>query len=266
MTIAPRIIPILDVDPEGRIEGGFLRGGLDLAHAKPAVLYLVSEGADEIWLRLARPDQRGAADLFELIRMIQPTLFVPLVVGGAIASASDARLLIGLGAERVIVECSHLGLGDPVARVEEMVNAVGSDRVVAELVVRRVAAAESYTWEFCDHLGEGTEQDAFNLLQEICRAGAGEIVLNPYFKGALTGHATDLVERLSTVASVQVLSIGLEKEPADMATPLLMGADGVATRQLFNDGSHTVADVKNMLRGFGIPVRPVPGPFERPTS
>jgi imidazole glycerol-phosphate synthase subunit HisF len=263
MTIAPRIIPILDIDPEGRIEGGFVRGGLEMEHAKPAVLYLTSEGADEIWLRLAQPDQRGAAGLFDTIKMIQSKVFVPLVVGGGIHTASDARLVVGLGAERVVVDCSNLDQGSPVSRIEEIVSAVGSDRVVAELIVRRVAAAESFTWEFCNLDGEGTGQDAFNLLLDICHAGAGEIALIPVFKGQLADHASDLIERLSTVASVQVLSLGLEKEPADLATPLLMGADAVASRQIFNQGQWTVRDVKETLRNFGIPVRPSPETFEQ---
>jgi len=259
MTLARRVVPIIEFDAQGYALGGWQRGGMNLEFVETVARYLAAEGADEIWLRLTEPDVRGASGLYDPVKSLRGALFIPLVAWGAIRSASDARLMVGLGADRVVIDCTDPEVPDPIGMIAQIAQTVGPDRVSATVVARRVADKQSFTWELCDSSGEGLGQDAWDFVLELTSAGAGEVVFQPFFDKTLSAHATDFVERLSGHIPQQVVSIGSERELADVAGPILMGADAVASASLFRDGQHSVRDVKTVLREYGVVVRPATG-------
>jgi imidazole glycerol phosphate synthase subunit HisF len=256
MSVARRLCAIVDFDTRGQALGNFERGGMRVDYVETVSRYLAAEGADELWLRLAEPGERGAAGLFDPLRALAADLFMPLVAWGGVRTASDARLVCGMGADRVVISCSSPKLTAPVQAVHQITQAVGADRVSAAVVVRRVAEGKSFTWEVCELDGTGTGVDAIGFFDELRQAGAGELVIIPSHEGELTSHPTGLVERVAASMEIQLVSIGAEKDPADVAAPLMMGADAVATASLFRDGSTTVAEVKGMLQSMGIAIRP----------
>lgn len=261
MTAAKRVAPVLELLPTGEPLRVHRRGGMDILYLETALRYLAQEGADEIWLRLAHPDERGAAGLFDTLKAVRPTTFVPLVAWGSIRTAADARLVLGLGADRVVLETDADEFDSVVGHVRQVSASVGGDRVTAQVNVRRVAMRKSFAWELTDREGAATGIDAQAAILELVAAGADEVLIIPLFEGALAQHAADLVERISEKVSVQVVSMGTEKDPHDLAAPLLLGADGVVTAGLFTDGTVTIGQVKTMLRDYGLAVRPAAPPY-----
>lgn len=266
MTLARRVVPILDVTPDGAPAKAFTRGGLDVPHLEAVAMYHAADGADELWLRLAKPDARGAAALFEPLNALRERVFIPVVAWGAVSSAADARLLVGLGAERVIVELPADPKVDALGLVRDIVDGVGCDRVSAAVMVRRVAMmGGSVRWEVCNAVGEGTGQDAEAAALALAAAGASELVLMPLYLPpdgpARAAHDADLVDALLPALHIPVVSVADDRDPADMAATLLMGADGVASPTLFADGETTVARAKQVLSEYGIPLRPAAAPY-----
>lgn len=266
MTLARRVVPILDVTPDAAPAVPFTRGGLDVPHLEAVAMYHAADGADELWLRLVRPDARGAAALFEPLNALRERLFVPVVAWGSVSSAADARLLVGLGAERVIVDLTRDAKGDALGLVRDVALGVGPDRVSVAVMVRRVALmGGSVRWEVCNADGEGTGQDAEATALALASAGVGELVLVPWFMPpdgpARAAHDADLVDALLPALHIPVVSVADDKDPADMAAALLIGADGVASATLFADGSVTVARAKQVLSEYGIPLRQAAAPY-----
>lgn len=265
MTLARRVAPILQVDPQGELCGRYVRGGMDVPWIEAVARFHVQDGADEIWVRLSHADMRGAGGLFEPIKALERRVFVPLVAWGAIHSPADARLLIGLGAQRVIIDALDDEIDEPIAFVESIAKAVGPDRVSVALLTRRVARRGRVGWELCRKGGASSGHDAVATAVSLANAGAGEIVIQSQFEGLATPdvvvHDADLVDTLLSVMPIQLVSAGNDQEPTTMVTPLLMGADGVATSQLFASGAVTVADAKALLASFGIALRPARPPY-----
>lgn len=266
MTLARRVVPILDVTPEGAAATSFVRGGLEVPHFEAIARFHAQDGADEVWLRLVEPDARGAAGLFEPLNALRERLFVPLVAWGSVRSAADARLLVGLGAERVVVDALGDPTLDPYALTRDLALAVGSDRLSVAVVVRRVVVpSRRVVWELCMPSGEGTGQDALGAILALVGAGAGEVVVVPQYLPSegppRIAHDADLVDALLPSLSVPVVSVGDDKDPADMAATLLMGADGTASATLFADGSVSVSQTKRALAEYGIPLRPPTPPY-----
>lgn len=265
MTLARRVVPILDVTPDAAPAVAFSRGGLDVPHLEAIAMYHASDGADELWLRLVHPDARGAAALFEPLNALRDRLFIPVVAWGSVSSAADARLLIGLGAERVVVDVTPDEKTDSLGLVRDVIEAVGPDRTSVAMLVRRVASTRHVRWELCGAFGEGTGQDVESAAQALVAAGVGELVVVPWYQpadgGPRAAHDPDLVDALLPVLAVPVVSVGDDTDPADMAAALLMGADAVASATLFADGGVTIAGAKKALAEYGIPLRPPTAPY-----
>ena len=262
MTLAKRVIPVVSVDASGEPARGFQRGGLDVPHLESIARYHDEDGADEIWLHLQNPDERGAAALFDPVKGVRERTAVPLVAWGAIRSSADARLLVGLGADRVIVDAADPAIEDIGVAVQDIANAVGKSAVSVALVTRRRVRdieAGSVAWELCADDGTPLGRDAVTLARSLADLGAGELVIRPWLQGFQAGdargHDPELVDRLLSLLPEQLVSVGWDIDPTDLVPALLMGADGVASERLFNTGACTLAAAKEKLATFGIPLR-----------
>jgi imidazole glycerol phosphate synthase subunit HisF len=260
MSVTRRICAVLEHDADGRLLRRFSRG-LDVPHVETALRVLANEGADEVWLHLKQTEPRGVAGLYDQLRVLSGQLLLPLVAWGGVKSGPDARLLNGMGADRIVVDVGAPEVDDPMQLIQSVSNAVGPDATVAAVDVRRVASGGAFQWEQCLQDGVGTGRDAAELIVALANAGAGEVVVVPRYEKGIAAHASDLIERVVGEVCCQIVSVGEEREPADLATPLLLGADGVAVSGTFHDGTVTPADLKRILTEFGVAVRPPEQPY-----
>jgi imidazole glycerol phosphate synthase subunit HisF len=275
MTLARRLCALLTVDEEGRLVGRYRHlGAFDVAFAEQAAAFMADDGVDEIWLRIRTPTSKGPAALYAALATLEKRTFVPVVAWAPVASAADVRLLLGFGADRVVVDVSR-GLPDPLTFVSRIVDATGPDRVCCAMPVQRRAIDGGVGFELVDggHIKDGsmfataqsasiigrdggTGIDAVALASKLPDAGAAEVLLltaRPQ-AGDRRLHDGELIEKVSATLTCPLLSFADDKEPSDLATPLLMGADGVVT-SLLSSGLPTATDVQRALTEYGIPVR-----------
>jgi imidazole glycerol phosphate synthase subunit HisF len=269
MTLARRLCALLDVDERGQPTRPYTRGGLDATFVEAVAAFVVQDGADEVWLRAHRktstpmtqatsttPSSSDLRLLFEPLATLERRVFAPLVAWAQVTSAADARLLLSFGADRVVVDV-HRGLPDPVAFIARIVETVGADRITCAVHVRRVISDKGVGFELVAPSGEGAGIAAVPLVEQLARTGAAEVVLVPA-RGALeqerTLHDGELIEQASILLSIPLLSYADDVDVADLATPLLMGADGVVT-SLFSAGRPSLDDVRRALRDYGVSLR-----------
>jgi imidazole glycerol phosphate synthase subunit HisF len=257
VTLAKRICAIIPVDDAGKPKQRFEKGGLVADFMEAIASFLEKDGADEVWLRVDvdKETTRGPNALFAPLGVLEKRVFVPIVAWARVPTPADARLLLSFGADRVVVDV-NLGLPDPLGHIARVAQATGPDRVTAALSVRRVAGDKGVMWELLDDKGQGTGIDARTLTERLPAAGAAEIVLvhsTPAPSADVVVHDGELIEQVTTLP-IPVLSLGEDRDAADLATPLLMGADGVCSA-LFSTGSPTPAEAKEALAGYGIMLR-----------
>lgn len=263
MTLAKRLCALVLVDDTGRPRKKLEKGGLVADFTEAIASFLAQDGADEIWLRLdptASPTGKGANSLFAPLSALEGRVFLPLVAWGPVQSPSDARLLASFGADRVVVDV-NAGGGDPLGFVSRIAQTVGPDRVVAALSVRRSAGEKGVVWELVDTAGQGMKIDALALAERLPAVGAAEILLLPSVPAPQSDrvvHDGELIEQVASRLSIPVLSAGEDREPADLAAALLMGADGVVT-SLFSGGGPSVSVGKAALKEMGLTLRPAEG-------
>lgn len=269
MTLAKRICAVVPCDETGRPKRRFVKGGLEVDFIEAIANHLANGGAEEVWLRVdgaglsvapvpGGAPNRGPNALYSPLAVLEKRTFVPVVAWASAPTPADARLLLGFGADRVVVDV-NLGLPDPLGFIQRVVQTTGPDRVTAALAVRRFVGDKGVVWELVDAQGQGTGINAITLAHRLPSVGACEILLVPSVPAPQSErlvHDGELIEQVSAMSSVPVLSVGDDRELADLAAPLLMGADGVVSA-LFATGQPTVEAGKAALREYGLALRPV---------
>jgi imidazoleglycerol phosphate synthase cyclase subunit len=249
--LAPRIIPCLDVS-HGRVVKGIRFQGLRDAGdpAARAALY-EAQGADEIVILdvSATPEARG--NQVETVRHVRERLGIPLTVGGGIRTADDARALLEAGADKVSVNTA--AVHEP-ALLTEIAERFGRQCTVLAID----AAWRDGRFEVLIKGGrEGTGIDAVRWAREATERGAGEVLLTSWDRdGTRSGYDLELIRAVREAVQVPVIASGGAADAEHLREAFDAGADAVLAASIFHDGDLTVADVKQVLIGQGIPLRP----------
>ena len=163
-----RIIPCFDVD-NGRVVKGVsfveLRDAGD--PVEMAKLY-EREGADELVFLDITASSDDRATVYDMVSATAEQVFIPFTVGGGIRSASDMKMMLELGAEKVSINTSAIQTPD---LINEGAYRFGSQAVVVAIDARRVPG-EAGRWEVFTHAGVGRPDSTPSAGPAKRRAGA----------------------------------------------------------------------------------------------
>jgi imidazole glycerol phosphate synthase subunit HisF len=244
MTLARRTIVILDLDSAGLLTGTYADPGYGFPNAGEAARQLAARGADEIWLRMRRLGRRGVGVVFDPIRTLKRELFMPLVVWAQDLNEADARLLLRMGADRVVVD---LGQAEPPPELDAISRLIGRaepDRMTAALVVRRLPEAQR-RWEAVDVQGRTVFEDVPLLINNLRELGVAEVV----------------VQVLCETLPIPVIAATGRASVEEVVEAFLAGADGVASDCLFGPPGVSFQEVKEYSLEMGVAVRPPIPPY-----
>jgi imidazole glycerol-phosphate synthase subunit HisF len=255
--LARRVIPCLDVHDGhvtrgvqfGRAEAGGLRNVGDPVEL--AVRYN-EQGADEMVFFDITASAQGRAAMVAVIERTADRCFMPLTVGGGIRTVEDMGVMLRAGADKVSVNSSAVANPELVRQGAEK---YGSQCIVVSIDAKRVAPDR---WEVFTKGGrQATGWDALEWAARACELGAGELVLNSIdADGTKQGFDLEITRRVGERVGVPVVASGGAGTLAHMAEVLEAGrADAVLAASIFHFGTYTVRQVKEHLRGRGLPVR-----------
>jgi len=267
MVLTRRIIPCLDLK-EGRVVKGTHFLGLRDAGDPVALAERYNEqGADEVvFLDItASKEKRGI--IIELIKRAADELFLPLTVGGGIRSLSDIQQILRAGADKVSINTS--AVHDPML-ITKGAESFGTQCIVVAMDVRRnfsdnknaipvVLEDGSTCWyEVVIYGGsKPTGMDAVSWARDAEERGAGEILLTSMeTDGTKNGFDIAITSAISEAAGIPVIASGGVGTLEHFYDGFAKGkADACLAASVFHYGEFTVRDVKEYLRGRGIPVR-----------
>jgi cyclase len=251
VTLARRIIPCLDVDAGRVVKGTRFQDLVDAGDPAELAARYDAEGADEaVFLDITATLQARQATL-DVVRRTADTVFIPLTVGGGVASEEDVRALLRAGADKVSLNTA--AVRDP-AVLARCADRFGSQCVVVAIDARR----RNSGWEVYVESGRtATGRDAVEWAAESVERGAGEILLTSMDRdGTGDGYDIDLIRAVSEAVPVPVIASGGAGRVEHFAEALAEGgADAVLAASRFHFGQFTVPQVKEFLAGRGIPVR-----------
>jgi cyclase len=229
MKIPPRVIPVL------QISDGYLVKTTNFAKPRyvgdpiNAVKIFNEKQVDELIICDIDASRQSSDPDFRLLEAIASEAFMPVGYGGGVCRASDAKRVLELGMEKVVIN-SAFGT-DPEA-VSEIASAVGSQSVVASIDAKRGKSGK-YT-AFIQSARTSLGVDAAAFAREAVALGAGEIIVMSIDReGTGSGFDTELIRQVATAVSVPVVALGGASTDADFAEALHAGASAVAAGSRF---------------------------------
>ncbi len=247
-----RIIPCLDVD-KGRVVKG--TKFLELRDAGDPVECAVAynnQGADELVFLDITASSDGRATMIDVVERTAERCFMPLTVGGGIRTVEDMKAMLRAGADKVSINTA--AIQNP-GVIDEGASTFGCQCIVVAIDAR---SNRDGTWRVFTHGGRNaTELDAVAWAAEVCRRGAGEILLTSMdADGTRDGYDVALTRAVSEAVTIPVIASGGAGNLDHMVTVLSEGkADAVLAASIFHFGEYTVDGVKEYLGARGVPVR-----------
>ncbi|MGD0144393.1 MAG: imidazole glycerol phosphate synthase subunit HisF [Rhizomicrobium sp.] len=247
-----RVIPCLDVK-DGRVVKGV--NFVDLKDAgdpvEQAMLY-DKAGADELCFLdiVASHEKRGI--LLDVVRRTASVCFMPLTVGGGVRMLEDIRSLLLAGADKVSVNTEAVRRPE---FVREAAEKFGSQCIVAAIDAKQVSPGK---FEVFTHGGRNpTGLDAVAHARKLVEFGAGEILLTSMDRdGTRVGYDLSLTRAVADAVIVPVIASGGVGNLDDLVAGVREGhASAVLAASIFHYGEATIAQAKEKLREFGLPVR-----------
>ena len=253
MSAFPRVIPVLLISDGYLVKPVKFKGSRYIGDPVNAVKIFNEKQVDELVVCDIDASVRGTSINYSLIEDIASEAFMPVAYGGGIATAEDAKRIVNIGIEKVV-------LGTVVDRAPEAVTeisaALGSSSTVVSIDLKRRLAGgyDTYT-------SRGSRKAGISPEDAACRAqtlGAGEIMLSSIDReGTFGGYDLKIIEKVSDVVSVPVIALGGASSIDDFRLALAAGASAVAAGSMFVlHGKHravlitypTPSEVKSLAR------------------
>jgi imidazole glycerol-phosphate synthase subunit HisF len=249
-----RIIPCLDV-ASGKVIRG-VKFSADKIVGDPIELAAEynRQGADELVFYdiTASAEDRGL--IMEVLHRAAGEVFIPLTVGGGVATTDQMRDLLRAGADKISVNSQAVRNPHLIAE--------GADRFGSQCIVLSMDVlwnVERAFYEIVTHGGRNrTGMDALEWACTGVELGAGELVVNSIdADGTRDGYELKLTRLIADAVTVPVVASGGAGALEHMYDVLAEGhADAALAASIFHYGDFTVGDAKRYLAERGIPVRP----------
>ncbi|MXO91932.1 imidazole glycerol phosphate synthase subunit HisF [Pontixanthobacter aquaemixtae] len=252
MTVRIRVIPCLDV-ADGRVVKGV--NFVDLRDAGDPVEQAQAydaAGADELCFLDISATHEGRGTLLDVVKRTAEVCFMPLTVGGGVASVEDARALLLAGADKVAINSAAVKRPEVVS---EIAARFGSQCVVASVDARRTAPGK---WEIFTHGGrKPTGIDALEHAKRLAELGAGELLVTSMDgDGTKAGYDLKLTRTIADSVGIPVIASGGVGTLDHLVEGVTQGhASAVLAASIFHFGEHTISDAHQALRDAGLPAR-----------
>lgn len=252
--LTKRVIPCMDVK-NGRVVKGVnfvnLRDAGDPIEL--AQRYDEQKADEVVFLDItATSDER--ATTVDLASRASEELHLPYCVGGGFRTVADMRRMIAAGADKVSVNSAAIANPELLTLAAA---AFGTQAVVCAIDAKR-SEANPNKWEVYVAGGrKATGLDAVEWAVEAARRGAGEILLTSMDRdGSRDGFDCALTRAVARAVDIPVIASGGVGSIEHFAEGILEGeADAVLAASVFHFGELTIREVKEYMRGQGIPVR-----------
>lgn len=255
-----RIIPCFDVD-RGRVVKGISFVELrDAGDPVEMAKFYDREGADELVFLDITASSDDRSTVYDMVAATADQVFIPFTVGGGIRSASDMKIMLELGAEKVSINTSAIQTPD---LINQGAHRFGSQCIVVAIDARRVPGKRDQ-WEVFTHGGRNPAGlDAVEWAKQAVARGAGELLVTSMdTDGHKKGYDISMLRAISEAVTVPVIASGGAGGPEHMVEALTEGkADAVLAASIFHFGQYSIAQVKEFLATAGLPIRPLEHPL-----
>ncbi|MDR3185656.1 MAG: imidazole glycerol phosphate synthase subunit HisF [Christensenellaceae bacterium] len=252
--ISKRIIPCLDVKDGRVVKGVNFVNITDAGDPVECATEYNKQSADEIVFLDITASHESRGTICDTVAKTAERIFIPLTVGGGIATVNDMRKILRSGADKVSINSAAV-------RNPNLIQS-GADSFGSQCIVLAVDVKKNSKGRYSVFVNGGrieTDIDAVEWIAKAERLGAGEILLTSMdTDGTKNGFDLEITKIVSDMCSIPVIASGGGGRLSHFKDVFSQAnADAALAASLFHYGELTVKDVKKYLKGNGIPVREV---------
>ncbi|MCX7144165.1 MAG: glycosyl amidation-associated protein WbuZ [Proteobacteria bacterium] len=207
---------------------------------------------DELVFMDIAATKAGRRPDFQLVDDFADECFMPLTVGGGVATVEDIQRLLQVGADKVAINTAavrnpHL--------ITEGATRFGSQCIVVSIDCRRNGDGNH---EVFTH--SGTKRTGLHPVQfakTVEALGAGEILLTSIDRdGTMTGYDIEITKAIASVVNIPVIASGGAGNYEHMASVVKdANVAAVAAASIFHFTQQTPLEAKLYLKDHGVRVR-----------
>ena len=212
--------------------------------------------SDEEHYDLRRDDQKVKSmdNIYDIIRAVSKTCFIPLTFGGNVSNISDISQRIKNGADKVIINTAAF---ENPEFITEAAKTFGRQCIVVGIDVK---INDNKEYEvYVGHGKRRTNIDPVSWAKEVEKRGAGEIFLNSIDRdGTAEGYDIKLIKKITESVSIPVIACGGVGIFEHFTEGIIDGgASAVAAGNIFNFTENSVIQAKKTLMRSGVDIRPI---------
>ena len=227
--LANRVIPFLLVKDGGLVKTQRFKDPTYVGDPINAIRIFNEKEVDELALLDICASASGCGPNFDLVRDVASECFMPLAYGGGIRDLEDAKRLLSLGVEKVILRTAAVA---DLSHVSDIAGFSGSQSVAVSIDVKR-----DWHGDFRLHAPRtrmNGDAGWLTLLRDAAAAGAGEVVLNSVHRdGTMAGMDTVLIGEAAQGHTTPLLAVGGVGSLADIRAGLDAGANAIGAGAFF---------------------------------
>ena len=248
-----RIIPCLDVKDGRVVKGVNFVNFRDAGDPAEVAAAYDKAGADEVVFLDITASADSRSTQIEWVRQVASKVFIPFTVGGGIRSVDDFNVLLREGADKISINSA--AIMNP-QLITDAARKFGSQCVVVAIDAKR--NPDGKTWNIYKNGGRvDMGIDAVWWAKEAERRGAGEILLTSMDgDGTKNGYDLDITNQIAKAVNIPVIASGGAGTMEHFYDALTVGgAEAALAASLFHYKELEIKDLKEYLRGKGVPVR-----------
>ena len=229
MSLFPRVIPVLIVSDGYLVKPVKFSGEKYIGDPINAVRIFNEKQVDELVVLDIDATPQGKGVNFSLIEDIANEAFMPVGYGGGVTTVADAKSIVSIGIEKVIL--NTIVDRSPTV-VTEISQALGASSTVVSIDAKKRLTGGYET--YVSHGRQKTGLGAVDAAQRAQQLGAGEVILSSIDReGTFSGYDTKLLRSVSEAVDIPVIALGGASSVADLREGLAEGASAVAAGSMF---------------------------------
>ncbi|KYG84012.1 imidazole glycerol phosphate synthase cyclase subunit [Roseivirga seohaensis] len=225
-----RVIPTLLIKGDGLYKSVNFKSYRYVGDPINAIKIFNEKEVDEIVILDVEASTLNKKPNLKLIEKMATQAFMPVGYGGGITTLKQAKEVLSLGVEKIIVNSV---IKNNRNLISEIASEIGSQSIVASIDVKKNfwGKYECYTFSGT----KGLKQDPVSLAKELEKLSVGEIIIHSIDRdGTFKGYDTTLIKLISEVVNVPVVACGGAGSIEDFASAIKNGgASAVAAGSIF---------------------------------
>ncbi len=224
-----RIIPCLLVKEQELVKTIRFKNPRYIGDPINAIKIFNDKEVDELILLDITASKEDRRPNLNLIAEVASECFMPLAYGGGITSVDEAKKILNLGVEKVILNTTAFRTPNVVSTAAKE---FGSQAVVVSIDVKRKMLARYEVFVLSGKCGTGINPIEYaKRMQDL---GAGELFLTAIDRdGTMSGYDLELVQNVVEAVSLPVIVAGGAGRLSDFADAERVGATAMAAGSMF---------------------------------